>query len=358
MYKIKIILISLLVLILGFFFLWTAFLRPEKPEQKVVLSTPSFEINTPNLKQSNKDFSVITKPIIEQEPISLIEPFKKITETIIPPIITHLTIPETQVPFAEQTPPELPIKPTSTPEIIQKPDLSFLEELSESTLTLETTTEKKIEITDNLYSGSLPSPDTLSTTISIDVSFTEEEFHYLYPDVFIDNLMETQNILKQFYPSYKSIEKIETDAHVRYIQESLVTAFFTSGMITREEAEVFITTIRFTLPQIQLIELQYAPMSLLDKTKYSVENTKKGLFFAGLLSNFLNSFISKAEAGVCGYCYYSPQCFQSGGSSGAGMNVFKTFCYCTGCYYGQGCLDFCTGRAAIWDPTTGICGCG
>jgi len=206
-----------------------------------------------------------------------------------------------------------------------------------------------------------------ATSTEIILSLTNDEFHFLYPDTFIASLMEAQNLfIKEYDPSYQPLLEIKTDVQVRLIEEKLVAALLSADMITKEEAERFIATIRFTLPQLQLKDLKTRKSSILNQSFMLFPSSPrphlKGLFFAELMERLYSAFIPKAQAKVCGHCYYEPECYQVGvPMSIPGYNVFKAFCHCNGCYYGQGCLDFCTsegGMSAIWDPMTGICGCG
>ncbi|MCX6813557.1 MAG: hypothetical protein NTV77_03740, partial [Candidatus Azambacteria bacterium] len=194
------------------------------------------------------------------------------------------------------------------------------------------------------------------------LSLTNDEFHYLYPDAFIASLMDAQNsLIKGYDPAYVPLSKIETDSQVRFVEEKIVTAALSANIITKNEAERFITTIRFTLPQLQLMELKNrasyslfkgAPSALL---KDSQQSPPKASFLAGLLEKLRDALIYPAQA-ICGACFDVLLCYQFG-TPGPGLIIFRIACYCTGCLYGQGCLDFCTGSPAIYDPETGICGC-
>lgn len=206
-----------------------------------------------------------------------------------------------------------------------------------------------------------------SAPTEIILSLTNDEFHFLYPDSFIASLIDGQNLfIKRYDSAYEPLLKIETDSQVRFVEEKIVAALLSINMLTKEEAERYITTIRFTLPQLQLIELKNRKSSTLNQsfiTQFSIipfsQPPFKGLFLAGLVEKLYSAFIPKAQAAPCGYCYILPECYQIGAPSPTpGLNVWKAFCYCTGCYYGQGCKDFFTGQSAIWDPTTGLCGGG
>lgn len=206
-------------------------------------------------------------------------------------------------------------------------------------------------------------PTSTSTPNEIILSLTDKEFHRLYPDSFIKSLVDAQSLfVKNLNPSYEPILKIETDSQVRLIEEKIVSALVSLNMFTEEEGRQAIITIRFTLPELQQKELKNQLFSF--SNEYfnfmpSTQSNPKNLFLSGLIEKLYSALIPKAEAAVCGVCYTLPECYQLGSPSPVpGINIFKPFCYCTGCYYGQGCLDMCSGGAAIFDPTTFICGCG
>ena len=197
------------------------------------------------------------------------------------------------------------------------------------------------------------------TSTGIILSLTDRQFHFLYPDYFIASLIDVQNsFIKEYDPNYETISKIETDAQVRFIEEKIVATFLSADMITRERAQQFITTIRFTLPQLQLIDLkQYYSFGLYE---FLPRTAPKRLFLAGFMEELANALAHKAQAKVCGACFSLPECFQLGASTPAvpGKELFLPSCYCTGCLIPLGCLSLCTGQAAIYDQLTGICGCG
>jgi hypothetical protein len=213
-------------------------------------------------------------------------------------------------------------------------------------------------------SGSaLPPEQPQATSNEIILSLTDEEFHFLYPDTFITSLVEGQNsFVKEYDPAYVPILKIETDSQVRLIEEKIVASLLSLGMITEEDAQRFIETIHVTLPQLQLSELKNRKSSTLNQffmfSFLSPRPVSKGYFFTELMEKLYNAFIPTAQAGYCGSCHTQPECFQAGAPAPVGYNFWKAFCRCTGCYSGQGCLDSCQGGSAIYDPMTGICGCG
>ena len=245
--------------------------------------------------------------------------------------------------------------------------IPFFENINKAAKTVEKKIKNEIatttQTTPNMPPSNTGSSNSTSTSTEIILSLTDKEFHYLYPDAFIKNLVGAQNFfVKNIDPSYEPLLKIETDSQVRFVEEKIVAALVSTNMFTKEEGDRAIITIRFTLPKLQLIELNNRMFSFSNQyfnfTPFTQSNPKK-LFLSGLLEKFYSAFIPKAEAGYCGYCYNLPECYQIGSFSPVpGYNIFASFCYCTGCYYGLGCLDMCRGGSAIYDLTTFICGCG
>jgi len=227
--------------------------------------------------------------------------------------------------------------------------------------------EKEPSIT-TITTTSVASGASESTSTEIILSLTPDEFHFLYPESFIQSLIEAQSLfIVDYDPNYVPLTKIETDAQVRFVEEKLVNALLASEMITKEEADNFIHTIRVTLPELQLKELQIWKSSgsktsffnniFLNNIFFPRSSTKK-LFLAGLIEKLYSALIPEAQA-ACGHCNRNPICFRTGVSTPKpGFNVLKPFCHCTGCYHGHGCIDFCGAKSSLWDPVTGICGCG
>ncbi len=323
----------LILFVLGGYFIWTVFFKTAKtkPEQVSIPSTAP-GIRVPDFKPV--EVSGMPLPAFE-------EPVSKLGEAA--PIqtsqIEELTIPTLPIPK-----PNLGIlfKETSLP----TSTMSFFENIRKAAETVETE----------------------ATSTEILLSLTNDEFHFLYPDFFIASLMKAQDLLKEYDPTYEPLLKIETDSQVRFVEEKVIAALFSVNMVAKEEMERFITTIRFTLPQLQLTELKNQKSSSLKQpsiNQSSVLSQRPALkrsFFAEFIERLYSAFVPAVQAGgggPCGYCYVLPECFQVGIPMPIpGYNVWKAFCYCTGCLYGQGCLDFCEGMSAIWDPMTGICGCG
>jgi len=307
--------LSLILLALTGYFIWVIFSKPAKPKSEQAFMPPA------NEEPARKSASVSSE---------------------------KLNIPT------------LPM-PTST--------ITFFENINKATKTVET--KLKNEIATSTQAQIYPSaPSNInipkSTPTEIIFSLTDDEFHFLYPDAFITSLIDAQNLfIKNYDPAYEPLPKIETDSQVRHVEEKIVAAFLSANMLTKEEAERAITTIRFTLPQLQLVDLKNRNSSASNQSSInqcsmsSPRPSPKGLFLAGLLEKLYGAYIPKVQAYACGYCYWLPECFQPGVSAPTpGPNLWFAACYCTGCYSSLGCLSFCTGRAAIYDPTTGICGCG
>lgn len=247
---------------------------------------------------------------------------------------------------------------------IPKPDLKAISEkkISPSTVMpfFENINKAAKAVEKSLAPDNIPAQKTSTvTSAGIILSLTKDQFRFLYPDNFINGLINAQTLLiKEYDPAYEPITKIETDAQVRLIEEKIVTTLFSTNMITKEKAEQFITTIRFTLPELQLIDLKmYNSYSLY---KFSPRTAPKGLFLAGFMKELTDALAHKAQAAVCGTCSSLPLCFQPGAATPGipGSELWYPSCYCTGCLSWAGCLSANTGQAAIYDPTTGICGVG
>ncbi len=275
------------------------------------------------------------------------------------------------IPPASEKPAFKPVDKITPPENPEKilPILTtpFFENIYKAAKTVETKLKNEIAASIQIASSTPPNIGVpKSTPTEIILSLTNDEFHFLYPDAFIASLIDGQNLfIKSYDPAYEPLLKIETDSQVRYVEEKIVAALLSANMLTKEEAKRFITTIRFTLPQFQLIDLKNRNSSTSNQSSInqcsilSPRPSPKGLFLASLVEKLYNACVPKAQAYACGYCYWLPECYQVGTFVPAPTpNLWFVACYCTGCYSSLGCLSFCTGRQAIYDPMTGICGCG
>ena len=261
---------------------------------------------------------------------------------------------------------------------IPKPDLRALSEVKPLpdavTPFFENINKTAKIVEESLIPTNMPVQNILTvTSAGIILSLTKDQFHFLYPDNYIAGLTDAQNLfIKEYNPAYEPISKIETDAQVRFIEEKIVATFLSTNMITKEKAEQFITTIRFTLPELQLIDLknyfssyESSPISksltsLLERKIESPQTAHKGLFLSELMEKLANMLAYKAQAAVCGFCVSLPLCFQEGAAIPGvpGSELWYPSCYCTGCLMWAGCLSANSGKAAIYDPETGICGVG
>lgn len=357
--KNAIIVIGGLILISGLvgFFVWLMFFRMSESE-----TGPGIEVEN--------------QPVVEVEPILPVsglenvrgipapvftrEPVLKIIAPLLPPLEI---IPEQAVEKLKEL--QIPVFPLPRPksEEIRKIPLLYAEEFLERIQEAVLATEKKIEErsisapTEVLFGASRQKIEV--SIEEIELSLTPEEFNFLYPDYFIKSLREAQVLIKSYDPDYRIIAEIKTDSDVRRIQESTIFSLFSANMITKEEAERYLTTIRFTLPQLQITELKIKKANGAGISKYS-EPPKLSATYE-IMEKFLQLItVSRAKAkGPCGACFILPECFQVGPPDPVpGINTWTPFCFCNGCLHGQGCLDRCTGQSAIWDPMTGICGCG
>jgi len=330
----KITLISgiILSLIIGVFFIWSLLSTPEE-------SKPQFT----DTSMRTPDFNSLNQPSTPETP--LVGDILDVPTLPLPKPDTRTYIQNSPIPST-------------------KLFVSFFEKINKAAeevqKALENIVEKKSYVpTQQKKIGASELPDTILIDKGIQIEMTNKEFHRLYPDFFIEGLMQAQLLLEQYDPNYQSISEITTDEHVRYVQEKEVAALYSANMLTKEEAERYITTIRFTLPQLQLKEIEMIRRGIY-KTDPKKQQ-KNGLFLLGLLTEFRNVFVKECKAGTyCGYCVILPECYnQRPAGPTIGYNTWTAYCYCTGCLSGLGCLDRCGwGVAAIWDPMTGICGCG
>ena len=277
---------------------------------------------------------------------------------------------------------EVPILPIPKPDLMElrkkedtpsKTVLAFFENVSTAAKAAEESIGRQVSAPTVSSPGALSGKSLAAlTSEEIVLSLTKDEFNFLYPEYFLKTLAESQTLLKEYDPTFEPLSKVEKDSDVRFIQEKIIVALLSANMINKVEAERFITTLRFTLPQLQLMELQtrkQAQKTFFSKFAGKIYNifshskNSQGVFLAGLTERLKNAFLPEAEAGgggSCGECHPLPLCFQEGLSPLPipGPVFLKLFCQCTGCLFGQGCLDICVGRAALYDPITGICGCG
>lgn len=291
--------------------------------------------------------------------ISLREPQSKSEQTSVP---SNLSV-EFPKPSSSSDKPST-LKELNIPTLpIPKPDLKAVYKKkslpSTTTQFFENINKAAKAVEKSLISDNAPIQKTsITTSKGIILSLTKDQFNFLYPKNFIADLIDIQTLfIKESDPAYEPLPKIETDAQVRFVEEKIVATLLSENMITKERAEQFITTIRFTLPELQLIDLKtFNSYSFYE----SPRKAPKGLFLAGLTEALKNALAHKAQAAICGYCVSSPLCFQEGASTPAkpGTEVVKFACYCTGCLSSLGCLSSFTGQAAIFDQSTGICGAG
>jgi len=262
---------------------------------------------------------------------------------------------------------------------IPKPDLEAVSKKKSSGTTMsffENINKAAKAVEKSLMPDNAPTQKTsITTSAGIILSLSKDQFHFLYPNKFLSGLINAQTFLiKEFDPAYEPLLKIETDAQVRLVEEKIVTTLLSANMITKERAEQFITTIRFTLPELQLVDLQGQYSSglyesspfpkflntVLGRKIEPPQTVPKGLFFAELTEKLAEALAHKAQA-ICGSCSNTgPECFQLGADAPgvAGSELFFPSCYCTGCLTELGCLSANSGIAAIYDQTTGVCGIG
>ena len=271
--------------------------------------------------------------------------------------------------------------------------------------------------------SSTPAPGSKykATQQEITLNITNEEFHFLYPQKFLDALQkDAQAFIGQIDSSYKPFAALERDADVRLVQEKLVTALVAKGWYNEADKNTFLYNMRFVLPELQLANLEFRKgaesenkLPLVEKwlrqgtrialhaadfvtiliagdNKYDTPLTATdGLFSrdsVAMLQKVKENLLPKANAqfsnnnraitafcdsdGQC--CYYgAPECWAEGPAFDGkpGAVTVTPYCDCDSYYSYLGCVSFCRtayGAASIWDGPIGsvggkftnICGCG
>ncbi|MBI2635073.1 MAG: hypothetical protein HYW79_00835 [Parcubacteria group bacterium] len=309
--------------------------------------------------------------------ISLKEPQSKSEQAFAPP---KSSVKLSELPSLSEklvTSKEAAFKPLNIPVLpIPRPDLETISKeksLSSTTMVFfENINKAAKNVEKSLMPNNIPSQNNATiTSDGIILSLTKEQFDFLYPDYFIADLIDAQNsFVKEQDSSYEPILKIETDSQVRFIEEKIVATLLIADMITRERAEQLVTTIRFTLPRLQITGLQnqysYESMpfskffeTALERKTELPETAPKRQLWTGFIGQMANSFTNKAQA-ACGECESRPECYQDYPDTPGkeGSSLIYPSCYCTGCLTSLGCLSANEGDAAIYDQQTGICGIG
>lgn len=335
--RIKIIVVCgiLILFALVVLFIWRTFIKPPSESKKI-----SAEINLSTESSKSSSSSSKVKSTLKEPAFTFLPTEEKLNATPLP-------IPSPNINAIS--------KEKSSPNTI-----AFFEKINNAV----SATEKSIT------SGNAQMQNISTTTpAGIILFLTEDQFHFLYPKKFISDLIEAQNLfIKEYDTDYETLSKIETDAQVRFVEEKIIATLLSANLITKERAKQLTTTIRFTLPQLQLIDLKssglYKPSSFSEFLNVLVKTeppkvTPKRLFLLGLAKELANTLVNNAQA-ACGSCSSSAECFQEGASIPAkgGTEQVKFACHCTGCLTSLGCLSSCSGQAAIFDQATGICGCG
>jgi len=194
---------------------------------------------------------------------------------------------------------------------------------------------------------------------------TEEEIvKMLYPDYYLEHLDYLQDLAisggiistseRSAFDTRESIQEF----HLRYI-EYLASI----NIITPAEKDNFVDGIESVLPQMQEIDLEF------------LGTNEQGSAFAGYLVMCTEDKRDGSLPSEAAWFFkplfdklgirpaHAADCFRSGSGGSLGSNLWAPCCNCripcgkTTCPIG--CLNLvCVGRPAIWDPATGICGCG
>ena len=184
--------------------------------------------------------------------------------------VTFEKISEPSRAFPEESGLNVPVLPIPQPKMEKVTEsegflpkyVTFFENIKKAAETVQEIVEKKVSTPTASTPGASSSTFSATSTQEIKLTLTNEEFNYLYPSYFLQDLQNSQNLLKEYDPSYEPLPEIKTDLHVRFVQEKIVVALLSANMLNTDEAQRYITTIRFTLPQIQFFELELRKQAL------------------------------------------------------------------------------------------------
>lgn len=206
----------------------------------------------------------------------------------------------------------------------------------------------------------------------------EEVFRILNPKAFLDVIVELQDILVQNH-YIKDSERIAFTSEENNVHFFLqfIDYLYAEKVLTAEDYQRFKTVLPGYYLNLRRWEAENLRNTLKKKSAQknayqsplSIIGTPYMLYLAQeigltkiikITSHVLNprTYIETACAASC-TPPPGPDCFQVGPPAPVGYNVFAPCCSC--CVKGVpiGCLNlYCAGKSAIWDPMTGICGCG
>lgn len=219
----------------------------------------------------------------------------------------------------------------------------------------------------------------------------EEVFQRLFPDFYLDGLSSRQDLLINtgYFKEEDRLTFDSLDNVVEGLDRGLLF-LLDSGNITQEEYTKlrkglygeFSDLIKYEWEQLKNENGPY-DMNKIKEGSLNVknfwpprlmalytENTcggKEGVFL-GIWRKIIGFFSPESAyaGGGCGFdmaggvCVEGVLCYRTGPPVPGGVNLWAPCCCCCAGKTPIGCLNaVCTGlRAAIWDPMTGICGCG
>lgn len=219
----------------------------------------------------------------------------------------------------------------------------------------------------------------------------KEVFDRLFPAYYIDGLSYYQDLLINtgYFKEEERLNFDDLDSVIEGLDKGLAYAL-NEGYITQEKHDMFRKGIYGEFKDLIMYEWEQLKN---ENGPYDMNKIKQGAFnvkdfwpprlvalsiqsscgeedgiFKKLWRQVIGFFSpdSAYAGGGCGFdtfggvCIEYVECYRSGPPVPGGVNLWAPCCCCCFGKTPVGCLNsVCTGpRAAIWDPMTGICGCG
>ncbi len=306
-----------LVAFLGFwFFIW------QPSQKKLVEEKPVFEPKELKVAAGNKSFE---KP---EQPVSTIGPS-----------------------WALGTPKEPEFKPFFEEEE-EKFSETFLERFSALVIPAEAPVSTPEEESKALLEIPKPAPKKTLTD--------EEWFKITYPEDYLDYLVDLEGLMKEegFLADSEKFE-FKSEEEITSFLHRAIDFFLQEGILTEETAKNFRNGIDVVLPDFQKEERHQleAKLNILSfRLNHKIEEF--GLF--NRIKCLIDSFFKTDAWAFVSFCEEGVLCFRAGAPAPIGTNLWAPCCCCKHKKHMIGCLNsVCPSPAsAIWDPMTGICGCG
>lgn len=206
-----------------------------------------------------------------------------------------------------------------------------------------------------------------------------EIFNQLYPDYFINGLMETQNFLLEngfLAEDYKKIESFNSEEEIFSFVNTIIDVFEKQGIYSSEEAKQFRKGANEIWRNLMTEEKLVLQNKLIKSDFYKHASANRIYNLKQLISQKILKIFSELKNLAIPRIYASPDCYREGPVGPDGSNVWAPCCNCgfncddDGCWFVEDCGDHCDidlgclnlyagdDKPAIWDESSGICGVG